>query len=171
MKDLTNILFLLYFVTNHAPEGIDQVEAAYECYKFALKNKNELIKSDRAKDIVEKIERKYPIIKIQHLLHVYSLTDDTLMQLVECPKDLIHALYMHEIILKQHKPDINKLAGEIADLHNINLYKLQLQLLHKWLSFSENSLNDDLEETFYDDNTSIVNDNCFEAKNDELVVR
>jgi kinetochore-associated protein 1 len=110
MKDKSKIIFILYFVTNHSPDGADAVAAAYECYKFTLEHERELPTHDNAKvsEIVDKIKRKYPILKTQHLLHFYNLADDKLFQLVEHPMELINALYHHESIMKQHKPDINK---------------------------------------------------------------
>jgi kinetochore-associated protein 1 len=110
MRDKSKIIFILYFVSNHSPEGADAVAAAYECYKFMKLNEQELYNHEKPKtrEIVEKIKRKYPIVKTQHLLHVYNLADEKLFQLVEHPIELINALYNHESIMKQHKPDINK---------------------------------------------------------------
>lgn len=108
MNDPAKILFILYFVANQAPDGADQVEAAYECYKFALEHKLELMDNKKAVDIIEKISRKYPIYKTQHLLHLYGLDDDKLFQYVENPAELINALYSHPLILNTQKPDINK---------------------------------------------------------------
>lgn len=109
MHDITRILFVLYFVCNQAPEGADQVEAAYECYKFAITHEEALRGSDRAYEMVMKIKRKYPMFKIQHVLHLYGLNDDKLSKLVENPFELISALYQHNSVLKSDsKVDFNQ---------------------------------------------------------------
>ncbi|CAD6991333.1 unnamed protein product [Ceratitis capitata] len=154
VKHVTNpskVFMILYFVANYAPDGADQVEASYECYKYALEH-GDVITNEKYQDQLIKIKRKYPILKTQHLLYIYGLTDDKLLQLAEAPKELIYNLYHHELILKSSKSDIHTVAKEIAQLHNLNLETMQLQLLQKWLSFSTDSGNQNmLEETFLDD--------------------
>lgn len=158
MKDIQRIIFVLYFVCNHAPEGADQVEAAFECYQFAIANEQTLRETARGYETVVKIKRKYPMLKIQHLLHLYGLKDDTLFQLVENPLELITALYQHDSLLKSdYKIDLNQVSKEIADLHGLKFHEIQLDLLKKWLSFSTLDTNETLEETFYNDlNASVV---------------
>lgn len=113
MHDKCKILLMLYFITNQAPEGADQVEAAYECLKFALKYEKELVanKKNAAADTVIKIKRKYPLYKTRHLLHLYALDEDKFFELVEHPVELINALYSHQIILNPRKPDVNKVSN------------------------------------------------------------
>lgn len=109
MHDEHRILFMLYFVANNAPPGADQVEATYECYKFAQENIEELQKQTRTLDLIQKINRKYPMHKIQHLLHLYGLNDERFLQLIENPRELITALYMHESVTNPvNKIDINQ---------------------------------------------------------------
>lgn len=111
MHDKKRILFMLYFMSNSAPAGADQVEAARECYLFARANEEELKNDQRAKENVIKIYRKYPMYRIQHLLHVYGLDEDRFFQLVESPKELITALYHHESVTKaDSKIDINQVC-------------------------------------------------------------
>lgn len=171
MKDLQRILFVLYFVTNQAPEGADQVEAAYECYKFAVENENKLRDSPRAIETIEKIKRKFKMYKIQHLLHLHNLHDDKLGQLIEHPCELIHALYQHESVLQpENKIDINQIAQEIAALHQLDFHMIQIELLQKWLSFSVNDSCEGLDETFYHDlNITITNiETEFEISNESV---
>ena len=59
MYDESLILFVLYFTSNHSPEGADQVEAAYECYKYALENENKLLTHRRGGEVLCKIKKKY----------------------------------------------------------------------------------------------------------------
>uniref|UniRef100_A0A1B0GE99 Uncharacterized protein n=1 Tax=Glossina morsitans morsitans TaxID=37546 RepID=A0A1B0GE99_GLOMM len=153
VHNLSKAFLILYFVSNYAPDGADQVEASYECYKFVMTNEK-LINDPKCQEQLKKIKRNYPVIKTQHLLHVYGLNDEDLIKLVENPLELIHRLYHHEIILKGSKLDINTLVKEIAELHGMQVEKIQFKLLQKWLSFtsdlaaSENTL---LDETLYED--------------------
>lgn len=41
------VLVVLYFVMNHAPEGADQVEAAYECFQYATKHEKLFMSSEK----------------------------------------------------------------------------------------------------------------------------
>ncbi|EDV52945.1 uncharacterized protein LOC6554740 [Drosophila erecta] len=143
---------ILYFVSNYARDGADQVEASYECWKF-VKEKGHLITDPKSRDQVAKVKRRYPIQKTQHLLYVYGLTDEKLLRLVENPTELINALYHHELILKCSKVDINALVAEIAKLHDLCLTTIQYRLLQKWLSLTMESAADGtiLEETFMEE--------------------
>lgn len=118
MSDPSKKLFILYFVCSQAPEGADQVEVAYECYRFACEHATQLSQSKRAVDIVAKIKRKYPILKTQHLMHLYGLADNRLFQLVESPRELINALYNHTSILQTPLANINKVTRNIYQINN-----------------------------------------------------
>ncbi len=127
MNDKGNILSALHFTTKFAAEGADQVEAAYECYMFAVNNEPELKKKRRDASILTQIKRLYPIYKLKFLLRLYNLMDDKLNELVEKPEDLICELYEHESILKEQQININKVWGntkELLPLYNklINLF-------------------------------------------------
>ncbi|XP_054741000.1 uncharacterized protein LOC129246308 [Anastrepha obliqua] len=174
VKHVTNphkVFMILYFVANYAPDGADQVEASYECYKYALAHEK-LITNEKYQDQLVKIKRKYPILKTQHLLYIYGLTDEKLLRLVENPTELIYSLYHHELILKSGKLDINTVAKEIAELHSLNLQAIQFQLLQKWLSFTVNSGDGNmLEETFFEDHNLVEEDKTDAGNAAENVVR
>lgn len=176
LKDKSKRMAILYFHMTHSPEGSDQVEAAYECWKFALAYEDELVSTGKYGEIITKVKRKYPLLKTQHLLHIYGLTEDKLMQLVESPNELINALYHHESIMLPQKKDINKLCEELTQLYDIDLLSLQHKLLHKWLAFVGNvSFDDgDANETMYEDfigsaSAEDINEAVF--VNDESVIR
>lgn len=133
MHDKPKILFCLYFVTNHAPEGIDQVEAAHECYKYAKEHEEQLTAHAKANEVVQKIFRKYKMFKVQHLLHLYGLADEKFLLLVENPEELIKSLYNHESIFDNQKIAINTVVQEICTLFNTNFEQLQVYLLERWL--------------------------------------
>lgn len=163
INDIQRKLFVLYFVCNHAPEGADQVEATEECFKFALQNYDELMRSERTRSNVEKIKRKYPMLKTQHLLHLYGLNNDSLMVLVEDSTELIKKLYDY---ISESKIDINKVAEEIALLHGEDFYKIQVGLLESWLSFNTQITNQTLEDTLcenLDDSIDKSNDDTVDS--------
>ncbi|KAM7360055.1 kinetochore component rough deal isoform 2-T2 [Cochliomyia hominivorax] len=142
---------ILYFVSNYAPDGADQVEASYECYKFALKNEK-LITDPKCQEQLLKIKRKYPTLKTQHLLYVYGLTDEKFMRLIENPPELIYHLYHSDVILKGGKLDINAVVKEIAELHQLDVEPIQFKLLQKWLSFTVDTPDGTmLDETLFED--------------------
>lgn len=154
IHDIQRKIFVLYFVCNHAPEGADQVEAAEECFKFALKHSDELMQMDRSREMVEKIRRKYPMLKTQHLLHLYGLKNDVLMELVEDPIGLITKLYDY---ITESKIDINKVAEEISVLHAEDFYAIQIKLLESWLSFDSHITNQTLEDTLCENLDDSIN--------------
>lgn len=143
---------ILYFIVTNTPSGCDQMEAAHECWKFAMTYQDEILRSKYA-DVVDKAKRKYPLLKTQHLLYVFGLAEDRLLQLIENPRMLIHALYHHDSILQNQKKEINILCGELAELYNIDLVSIQVQLLSNWLALSEVSHSEetDANETVYED--------------------
>ncbi|XP_058835892.1 kinetochore-associated protein 1 [Topomyia yanbarensis] len=170
VSDLSSKLFILYYVTNNAPEGADQVEAAYECYKFACEHEHDLASNVDAKDKMEKIIRKYPIFKTQHLLLQYGISDDKLLALVKNPRELINALYSETL---QHKVDINTLVCEISKLHQIDIDAIQVTLIQKWLSIfgSSNDSSENMEETLYEDHNMSVDNSDAATSADEYVAR
>lgn len=142
---------ILYFVSNYAPDGADQVEASYECYKFCMEHEKEITDTKCQEQLI-KIKRKYPILKTQHLLYIYGLTEEKIMRLVENPTELIYQLYHHDLILKGGKLDINTVVKEIAELHNLNVEPIQFKLLQKWLSFTVDTPDGTvLDETLFED--------------------
>lgn len=178
IKDKSKRLAIIYFHVNHSLPGSDQVEAAEECLNFAISNESEIQKSPKYGDLVSRIKRKYPVLKTQHLLHVFGLNEERLMQLIEYPHDLITTLYYHESILQSQKKDINKLCKEIASIYSIDLESLQLKLLQKWLVFtrvngsSESFENDDVNETVYEDFMGASSSECdVETPKEDNVIR
>ncbi|KAG4074366.1 hypothetical protein HA402_008775 [Bradysia odoriphaga] len=167
MSDKGNILSALHFTTKFAAEGADQVEAAYECYTFAINNEPELRTNRRDAAILTQIKRLYPIYKLKFLLRLYNLMDDKLNELVEKPEDLISELYEHESILKEQQININKLVEEVADLHNKNLKEIQMDILRKWFCDTVTS-NGSVDETFCEPIDTVAD---VDPQNFEIITR
>lgn len=162
---------ILYFVSNYAPDGADQVEASYECFKYATKYKD-VITDPKCQEQLMKIKRKYPILKTQHLLYVYGLTDENLMRLIENPTELIYHLYHLDIIVKGSKLDINAVVREIAELYDLNVESLQFKLLQKWLSFTVDVPDGTiLDDTLFEEQNALENANEDYSNASENVIR
>uniref|UniRef100_A0A182R1W0 Uncharacterized protein n=1 Tax=Anopheles funestus TaxID=62324 RepID=A0A182R1W0_ANOFN len=157
--DLSTKLYILYYITCNALDGGDQVNAAYACYQFARAHESNLIGIPEAKDKIEKIYRKYPVLKTQQLLQQYGVTDEKQFQLVKNPQELIQSLYSESCF---QKVKVNELATTIGQLHDLDVEAIQMGLLQKWLTMfggsgmvaaadAFNNGSGMLEETLYDD--------------------
>uniref|UniRef100_A0A182MXC7 Uncharacterized protein n=1 Tax=Anopheles dirus TaxID=7168 RepID=A0A182MXC7_9DIPT len=157
VRDLSTKLHILYYITCNALDGDDQVNAAYACYQFAREHESSLVGIAEAKDKIEKIYRKYPVLKTQQLLQQNGVTDEKQFQLVKNPQELIQALYTESCF---QKVKVNELATVIGQLHNLDIEAIQMGLLQKWLTMFGGQVVADagstgdspmLEETLYDD--------------------
>ncbi|XP_058129064.1 kinetochore-associated protein 1 [Anopheles ziemanni] len=151
--DRSSKLHILYYIACNALDGDDQVKAAHTCYKFARNYEQELSNIPEAKDKMEKIYRKYPVLRTQQLLQQNGVTDEKQFQLVKQPQELIRALYSDSCF---QKVKVNDLAADIGKLHNLDVEAIQVALLQKWLTmFGGPGLGDGfeemMEETLYDD--------------------
>uniref|UniRef100_A0AAG5DMB2 RZZ complex subunit KNTC1/ROD C-terminal domain-containing protein n=1 Tax=Anopheles atroparvus TaxID=41427 RepID=A0AAG5DMB2_ANOAO len=151
--DLSSKLHILYYIACNALDGDDQVKAAHVCYMFARKHEHELAGIAEAKDKIEKIFRKYPVLRTQQLLQQNGVVDEKQYQLVKNPQELIRALYSESCF---QKVKVNELAAVIGQLHDLDVEAIQLALLQKWLTmFGGPGVGDGfegmMEETLYED--------------------
>lgn len=141
---------ILYYTMNHMPEGADQVAAAFECHQFMLEHEARLAQHDKYRDAVAKMRRKYPLLKTQHLLHVYRMAEDGLMALIERPLDLIASLYLHAVVLAEEgggqRPNVKGLVTEIAEVHHLPLHSIEVMLLRKLLHLDEEEVEQEQEQ-------------------------
>lgn len=152
MKDIHRILLVLYMVLSNAPEGADQLEAAFQSYKFVKLNQTALNEVQRSAELVIKIKSKYSVLKVQHQLHLYGLYDDDLSDLITNPIELIKTLYNRiNVNNTDSKTDINKVAAEFAKLFGLKFNDLQMSLLKQWLAVGPTDEGNSLEQTLYDD--------------------
>lgn len=159
MTDIHRILLVMYMVFSNAPEGADQLEAAFQCYRFVKQNQMALNENPRSKDLALKIKSKYSVLKVQHQLHLYGLYDDDLSDLIANPTELIRALYNRtNTNSNESKCDVNKVAEEFAKLFGLKFHEIQVCLLKQWLAVSPNEGGNPLEQTYYgDDMNSTIN--------------
>uniref|UniRef100_A0A182P1L0 Uncharacterized protein n=1 Tax=Anopheles epiroticus TaxID=199890 RepID=A0A182P1L0_9DIPT len=178
--DLSTKLYILYYITCNALDGDDQVNAAYACYQFAREHEPALIGIPEAKDKIEKIYRKYPVLKTQQLLQQNGVTDEKQFQLVKNPQELIQALYTESCF---QKVKVNELAATIGQLHDLDVEAIQMGLLQKWLTMfggsaiaagSDGGFHNGsgmLEETLYDDHNVSVTSQEDESNVHECMAR
>ncbi|XP_017491008.1 PREDICTED: kinetochore-associated protein 1-like [Rhagoletis zephyria] len=79
VKHVTNpskTFMILYFVANYAPDGADQVEASYECYKYALAHE-ELITNEKYQDQLNPTELIYSLYHHELILKSSKLHINT----------------------------------------------------------------------------------------------
>lgn len=166
-------LAIMYFIVTNTPNGYDQMEAAHECWKFATMYENVLINSVKYGELVEKAKRKYPLVKAQHLLYAFGLAEDKMLQLIDNPRMLINTLYQHDSILQNQKKEINKLCQELANLYNLDLMKIQMELIANWLAFTSVTQSEDCDgnETVYEDFMGGASNNEDNIVSDENVIR
>lgn len=166
MKDIHRILLVLYMVFSNAPEGADQLEAAYQCFKFVKQHLTALNESNRSRDLAVKIRSKYSVLTVQHQLHLHGLYDDDLSVLITNPTELIRALYnrISSNNVYDFKCDINQVVEKFAKSFKINLYEIQESLLKEWLVVGSSGNGNPLEQTFNEDefNSTItpIQDDC-----------
>lgn len=110
ISNKAKVLATLYYIMTNTPRGCDQMEAAHECWKFTIAHEESLRSQPKYHDVIDKVQQKYPLLKTQHLLYLYGVYNDKLMQLIDNPTALINVLYHHESILGVQKKEINKLC-------------------------------------------------------------
>ncbi|XP_052860385.1 kinetochore-associated protein 1 [Anopheles cruzii] len=154
VKDRSSKLIILYYITCNASDGEDQVNAAHACYQFARKHETELVTVPEAKEKLDKIFRKYPVLKTQQLLQQSGVTEEKQFQLVRNPQELIQALYSESCF---QKVKVNELVEVVGKLYDLDVEAIQTMLLQKWITIfgggaeSADDFNGMLEETLYDD--------------------
>ncbi|KAG5873673.1 hypothetical protein JTB14_013339 [Gonioctena quinquepunctata] len=142
ITNLESATSVVYHLMNNTPNGADKVNAACLSYKYA----SEYLKTNPDKPDVEiaykKVKNKYYGFSAMHILHKFNLADKKYLQLVTQPEALVENLYMDERILKQAEsvgfgyPDINKAVDALAQLFELKIEKIRLELLNNWLSNS-----------------------------------
>ncbi|CAH0550737.1 unnamed protein product [Brassicogethes aeneus] len=136
----------IYHLFVNTPKGVDQVEAAKLCYKYAEEYKNGDPKSETVQNAFLKVQNKYFCLTATHILHMYQLNDPKYLQLVSQPEDLITALYYDDRILQRDKalnvfcPDINKAVDELGNFFNLKICKIRSPLLINWLNGNEDNV-------------------------------
>ncbi|KAK2190402.1 hypothetical protein NP493_82g05009 [Ridgeia piscesae] len=109
---------------------------------------------ENRKEIHRKIFERYRRLTTEQVLAANQLTQPDLLQLTTSPAKLIFHLYQHYSVLTQSlgsrvmcQPDINKIADKIAHANQVNIKKIQLNLIEKWFRSTSQAKQDDLDIT------------------------
>ncbi|XP_044266057.1 uncharacterized protein LOC123012232 [Tribolium madens] len=125
---------VMYHVMTNTCPGLDQVNAATICYKYAEKYRRLNPSSSAVEKAVTKVEKKYFMCRTMHILHTYHLADKKYMDLVTKPNELIRTLYLDDRILSEfHGLEINKACEALAELFQLDIRKIHTKLINMWL--------------------------------------
>ncbi|CAA9994735.1 unnamed protein product, partial [Nesidiocoris tenuis] len=140
--------------------GVDQVQAAQQCYLKAETWRRE-DRSDVANNKFVKAEKKYFTVSTQHILHSCGLGKPDYLSMATEPTRLIMELYSDPSIIQSNvinmpseqinilnlgfvtsaifpivnflSPGINEAVERIIALHELDRVKITLELLNQWL--------------------------------------
>uniref|UniRef100_A0A146LPZ9 Kinetochore-associated protein 1 n=2 Tax=Lygus hesperus TaxID=30085 RepID=A0A146LPZ9_LYGHE len=129
------VAVLYYVVNNLMPPGIDQVEAAQQCYIKADEWRRN-VRSEEAVSKFAKAEKKYFTISTQHVLHASGLGKPEYLIWATEPTRLITVLYNDPAVIdyiKNNTANINQAVEKIIALHELDPVKIILELLTQWL--------------------------------------
>ncbi|BES96638.1 Rough deal protein C-terminal region [Nesidiocoris tenuis] len=136
MSNIETAVASLYFVVNYVmPPGVDQVQAAQQCYLKAETWRRE-DRSEVANNKFVKAEKKYFTVSTQHILHSCGLGKPDYLSMATEPTRLIMELYSDPSIIQSNvinMPSINEAVERIIALHELDRVKITLELLNQWL--------------------------------------
>ncbi|XP_046407254.1 uncharacterized protein LOC124171901 [Ischnura elegans] len=145
MPNLKYATAAMNFTATKLPPGVDQVIAMELCLSLAklwLKDSGE---SDEAKVVVEKVENKYLTLSLKNILYKYGFGKPKYLQMIGQPKELISSLYydvttFESSVLARKDEGLDLVAERIANLFSIDLLKLKLKLISKWIAPKEENI-------------------------------
>lgn len=121
------------------PQSEERVKAAHYLVS-AVANLKTVCKSGTIQhvDKVLKICKDlYQEISIQHVLHCNGITDEVSLSYRRKPAKLIFHLYeTYGCVVESKRPDIHKIADEIAAVSNVDVAKVRRHILATWQSSS-----------------------------------
>ncbi|GAB1597696.1 kinetochore-associated protein 1-like [Argonauta hians] len=152
IKDSESTLALATYVMKDLPIGAEKVLALKLCVSFAnnwLQAEKDATKLKKAETARLKFKMLYEKLATEQVLFCHKMATPELLDTCSDPRQLITELYKHPSILDstlpEHLcPDINSMARQIADIHQIPFQQLQHGLLCEWLS---NSKTEDIDMT------------------------
>ncbi|CAH1790794.1 unnamed protein product [Owenia fusiformis] len=143
-----NALGVAQYVVKALPMGPEKVWALYLAAHLAEKwlqsEKPGTPQYEQAKISTKKFTDLHRRMATEEILYKNSLGEKEFLALTGSPAKLIFQLYSHDSILRRSNagnldkfPDIHKVAEDISVLHKVNLQKVHLNLLEKWLHASK----------------------------------
>ncbi|CAC5425573.1 KNTC1 [Mytilus coruscus] len=178
---LTNVKSLLEKVSNcemamacgkwmvtQLPSGAEKVMGLEGCIYLAQKWYQALPESkttdkEKAKAAVIKFNAMWRRLATEQILFLHGIRTPELHKQADKPKQLIVALYEHPCIVDTTEdadvPDIHAVVEEVANLNDINLQCMMVELLQKWLPSASSKQQDaDTTATFNFDNLKLGNE-------------
>ncbi|CAG2234745.1 KNTC1 [Mytilus edulis] len=168
---LTNVKSLLEKVSNcemamacakwmvtQLPSGAEKVMGLEGCIYLAQKWYQALPESkttdkEKAKAAVIKFNAMWRRLATEQILFLHGIRTPELHKQADKPKQLIIALYEHPCIVDTTEdadvPDIHAVVEEVANLNDINLQSMMVELLQKWLPSASSKQQDADTETGY----------------------
>lgn len=153
LKEVSNCetaLVCAKWMVAELPLGAEKVLALRGCLTFAelwyksLSDDNP--SKEKAKGAYKKFLGAYQRLATEQILFVNKVGEPDLVQMAGNPAKLIPKLYEHQSITQTDpglpRPDIHKVAKEIAAVTNIDLHKVRLTLISQWLPSSASKQSD-----------------------------
>ncbi|XP_057655041.1 uncharacterized protein LOC130893178 isoform X1 [Diorhabda carinulata] len=162
ISDLERATSAAYHLMNYTPDGADKVLAAKLSFKYASIYRNNHLNDPEVERAYLKVKNKFYGLSVCSILHRYNLAKETYLKLVTQPQCLIESLYMDESIPKYAGTfclaysDINNAVDALAELFNLDIEEIRLDILNRWLSSSY--MESDMDTTLYF--TPIVSNNA-----------
>ncbi|XP_069116407.1 kinetochore-associated protein 1-like [Argopecten irradians] len=131
------------WMVKELPLGAEKVEALQGCIRYtelwhrSIKDQA-ADKKEKAMNTFVKFTGMWQRLATEQVLFVYKIAEPELVSLAGSPNKLLLKLYEHSSIINQEiaekdKPDIHRIAEEIAKIHEVDLERLRLSLLYRWL--------------------------------------
>ncbi|XP_060066051.1 kinetochore-associated protein 1-like [Ylistrum balloti] len=165
------------WMVKELPLGAEKVEALQGCIRYAelwhRAVKDKTAEKEKAMNAFVKFTGMWQRLATEQVLFVYKVGEPELVSLAGNPNKLLLKLYEHNSIVNQEiaekdKPDIHKIAEDIASIHNVDLEQLRLNLLYRWLpSVKSRQGGQDSTVTFSFDQLNLGDETMISADDDD----
>ncbi|OWF43847.1 kinetochore-associated protein 1-like [Mizuhopecten yessoensis] len=165
------------WMVKELPLGAEKVEALQGCIRYAelwhRAVKDKTTEKEKAMNAFVKFTGMWQRLATEQVLFVYKVAETELVSLAGNPNKLLLKLYEHNSIVDQEiaekdKPDIHRIAEDIASIHNVDLEQLRLSLLYRWLpSVKSKQGGSDSTVTFSFDQLNLGDETMMSADDDD----
>ncbi|XP_071445133.1 kinetochore-associated protein 1 [Hetaerina americana] len=141
VPDLKYATAAMNYIATKLPQGIDQLIAMEICLSLAQLWMKSADHVDEARGVFEKVKSKYLILSLKNILYKNGFGEQKYLEMIGHPEEIISSLY-HDVThfdssVVVQKGGLNFVAEQIAELFSIDLEKLKLKLISKWISSKE----------------------------------